>query len=835
MKRVRRLIIKLILLCLILFLLGTGVLLFWVSTAQIPSFDSFEDIKVAQSTKIYDRTGETLLFDIHQNIKRTVVPFEDMGINIKNATVAIEDSEFYQHRGIRVKAILRAILVNLSKRKLSQGGSTITQQIIKNTLLTSERTITRKLKEWILSLKIERVMSKEDILEIYLNEAPYGGNIYGVDEASREFFGKKPTELTLAEASYLAAIPKAPTYYSPYGENKDQLNNRKNLVLTRMLELNFINEEEYQNAKNEVVEFLSEQPIGIQAPHFVFFIREYLEEKYGKEVVEEGGLRVITTLDYNLQKKAEEIVLKYALENEEKYNASNASLVAINPKTGEILVMVGSRNYFDEKIDGKFNVATAQRQPGSSFKPFVYATAFKKGYTPNSIVFDVPTEFFVGCDSFGKALPGYNQNRCYHPENYDGLYKGPTTLRDGLAQSRNVPSVKLLYLVGINDSIKTAFDMGIKTLTDPNRYGLTLVLGGGEVKLLDMTSAYGVFATGGVRHPYQSILRVEDADGLVLEEYQDKPVKVLEKNIALLISDILSDNEARAPLFGSRSFMYFEGRAVAGKTGTTDKSRDGWLIGYTPSVVVGVWSGNNDNSPMKKGSSVSGDLWHDFMQEALNNLPIEGFEEPEIQNNLSTLKPVLRGVWLGGESFLIDTISNKLATEYTPLETVKEVVITNVHTILQWVDKKNPLGPPSEDPTDDSQFFHWEEPVQQWWELNKNKYPIISLNNIPTDYDNVHTLENKPVVTIIKPGDSIIYNLNEKITVETSHQEKYPIQRVDFFVNNIYLGSDKTEPFSLSFAPVEISNIQPQNEVRVVAYDGVFNNSQTTVGFRVSF
>ena len=407
------------------FLLGTGVIIFMLSTLKIPDFHSFEDRKVANSIQIYDRTGNTLLYDIHQDFKRTDIPFEQMGANIKNATVAIEDSEFYTHGGIRITSIVRAVLSNLFNVGIGGGGSTITQQLVKNTLLTQKKSYIRKIKEWFLAIKIDNSMPKEKILEAYLNEIPYGGNVYGIEAASKNYFNKDAADLTIAEAAYLASVPQAPTTYSPYGNNRDKLDSRKNLVLYRMLELGFINQDEYDEAKGEVVTFVPQATQGIRAPHFVFFIKNYLEQKYGEGAMETGGLKVITTLDLSLQTQAEQFVKEGALKNEKDWNGSNAALVAIDPKTGQILSMVGSRDYFDKEIDGNFNVATALRQPGSSFKPFIYATAFNKGFTPDAVLFDLPTEFQTTCDAYGNALPGHSQSNCYMPKDYDGKFRGP--------------------------------------------------------------------------------------------------------------------------------------------------------------------------------------------------------------------------------------------------------------------------------------------------------------------------------------------------------------------------------------------------------------------------
>src|SRR3989338_6396906 len=379
-------------LAIISFIFGLGALFLWISSFTIPDLSSFNVRKVSESTKIFDRTGKILLYNVNQGIKRTIVPDGEISRNIKNATVAIEDSEFYQHNGIKFSSFLRATKANILARNYSQGGSTITQQVVKNSLLTSEKTISRKLKEWFLALKLERILSKTEILDIYLNDAPYGGNIYGVEEASQTYFSKKALDLSLAESAYLASLPNAPTYFSPYGNNRDKLEERKNLVLLRMLQNNFISNDEYKDALAEKVDWQTQEGLGIKAPHFVMWVRQYLENKYGVDVVNKGGLKVNTTLDYDLELKAETLAKNSALDNKKNFNAENVSIVAIDAKTGQILVMVGSRDYFDKEIDGNFNVALAHRQPGSSFKPVVYAEAFNKGYTPDTVVFDLQTE-----------------------------------------------------------------------------------------------------------------------------------------------------------------------------------------------------------------------------------------------------------------------------------------------------------------------------------------------------------------------------------------------------------------------------------------------------------
>lgn len=817
-----------------MFIVGVGVLtlsaiLIWAATVRLPDFKSFENRKIIGSTKILDRTGQIVLFDLHQDVKRTMVPFEELGDNVKIATIAIEDDTFYNHKGIKPKSILRAIWTDITTSQ-TQGGSTITQQIVKNILLTNEKTITRKAKEWILALKIENDMDKDEILSVYLNENPYGGNLYGVYEASRTFFGKDPRDLTLAESAYMAAIPKAPTYYSPYGKNKTKLDERKNVVLGRMKELNIITDAQYQSSKNEIVVFLPRIDSSIKAPHFVFFIKDYLEQKYGQDTVDALGLKVTTTLDYDLQKTAESITNIQALKNEKDFDGSNAALMAIDPKTGQILSMVGSRDYFDKNIDGNFNVATAYRQPGSSFKPFIYVTAFNQGYTPNSVLFDLPTEFSTTCSIYGNPLPGHDESECYSPKDYDGKTRGPMNLKNALAQSINIPAVKLLYLTGIDNSIQTAKMMGISSLgAGKERYGLTLVIGGGETSLLDMTSAYGVFANSGIRNPYTGILKVEDSNGKVLEEWTQNSNQILPKNSTLMISDILSDNSARIPTFGANSPLVIPSYQVAVKTGTTNNNKDAWTIGYTPSLSIGVWVGNNDNKPMKKGgAALAGPIWHDFFVEALKKYPSDPFEKPE---PVVANKSILNGIWQGGDSFWIDKISGKLATQYTPEETKEERAITNVHSILYWLNKKDPTSPSPTNPYNDPQYNHWEIPVQNWWAQNSYKYPATYTK--PTDYDNIHTPALSPHITITSPNNSINYQKNSPITFSYTNSSVYPLSKLDIFINDIYITTINA-PFSYSFTPSQIEIPEGSNQFKIIAHDSVFNTSESIINFKVN-
>jgi len=766
--------------------LTIGVMLFWFATTPIPNINDFETRRVPESTKIYDRTGTTLLYDVHGSIRRTTVPLEEISPYIQKATIAIEDPDFYSHAGISLRAILRAIVADILTLDFGQGGSTITQQVVKNTILSTEKTITRKVKEWTLAIKLERTYNKDQILGVYLNENPYGGTIYGVEEASQYFFGKAAKDVGLAEAAYLAALPQAPTYYSPNGNHRDALESRKNLVLQKMKEVNFITEEEHVVAREEKVVFLEENEQGIKAPHFVFFIREYLEQKYGADVVYREGLKVVTTLDYDLQKQAEEIVKTYALENEARASAENAGLVAIDPNTGQILTMVGSRDYFDETIDGKYNIAIADRQPGSSFKPFVYATAFEKGYTPDTSLFNVRTQFSTAC------APNFLEttDTCYSPDNYDHTFTGPMTLREALAQSVNIPAVKLLYLVGIDSALATAERMGITTLTTAARYGLTLVLGGGEVHLLDMVSAYGGFATDGMRHPATGILKVQDMRAKILEEYVDQSTRVLDEQTARQVSDVLSDNNARIPAYGASSPLHFPGFDVAVKTGTTNDSRDAWIVGYTPGLVAGAWAGNNDNTPMVKQTAgfIIAPMWHEFMVFAMEKYPAGSFIPPTPTDQ--SLPAILRGVWnIPGSDGL-------------------------VHSILYWIDKNNPLlGNPPSNPYADQQYQYWETGISLWGGGATSTSP-----NIPgTTPFSITTPTN---------GTSIAHQT--PISVQVSPQPRNTITNVSYYFNGAFIGNVSTAPFSIVFVPTSIGT----GRIEAIA-QGSFGSGSQTVTFTV--
>lgn len=605
-----------ILIILVVLGIGAGTYFYW----KVPLDENLLLNKVAQTSVIYDRTGQHVLYELHGEENRKVVSHDEIPDSMRVATIATEDNNFYQHSGIDFKAIARAFKADVQGNSMEQGASTITQQLARNVFLSREKTLKRKVSEIILATKLERNFTKDQILDMYLNEVPYGSNTYGIESAAQTYFGKNAKDLTLDESALLAALPQATTYFSPYGSHKNELIKRQQKILDRINELGLTDANTTAEAKlvdtaSKIVPFKQD----ISAPHFVFYVKEQLEKMYGQDIVQRGGLQIYSTLDWDKQTLAENVILEQLPELQNKYGASNAALVALDPKTGEILAMIGSRNYFDQSIDGQVNVATSPRQPGSSFKPFAYATAFEKGYQPETMLFDVPTNF--GPDGSGQD---------YKPQNYNGNFNGMVSMRQALANSLNIPAVKTLYMAGIHDTIDTAHRLGITTLQDENRFGLALVLGGGEVTLLDETSAFGVFGNDGKRNSVTAISKIIDPSGNIFYENKPANTQVIHQQIARKINSILSDNGARSLVFGTGSKLYIPGRIVAAKTGTTQDFHDAWTVGFTPSIAAGVWAGNNDNSPMNggaDGSYVAAPIWNAFMSQVLNGYSDESFPD----------------------------------------------------------------------------------------------------------------------------------------------------------------------------------------------------------------
>jgi len=764
---------------------------------DLPSPDKVNKRFIAESTKIYDRTGQHLLYDVHGEEKRTLISFEEMPDSIKYATIVLEDQDFYHHHGIKFSSIMRSVIKDILHRGAAQGGSTITQQFVKNSILTREKTFTRKIKEVILSIELEQKFSKDEILRMYLNEIPYGSNAYGIEAAAQTFFQKPARELTIDEAALLAALPKAPTYYSPYGSHFEELKYRQEMSIDKMANLGYITSEKAEEAKKvDVLDKIALNRENISAPHFVMYVKEYLESRYGDRSLEEEGMKIYTTLDWDKQQIAEKVVREGAENNLTRYDAENASLVAVDPKTGQILAMVGSKDYFDQEIDGQVNVAIRDRQPGSSFKPYVYLTAFSKGYTPETVLFDVETNFDTGTD------------KEYTPQNYTGKFNGPLKMKEALGMSLNVPAVKTLYLAGVKDSITMAKRLGITSLNESDRYGLSLVLGGGEVKLLDHVSAYGTLANNGIHHDKTAILRIENSRGEIIEKFEDsKGEKIVDEKYVGMLDHILSTNKYRAPAFGENNPLRFDDRSVAAKTGTTNEWRDGWAMGYTPSLVVGVWAGNNDNSVMAQGadgSYVAAPIWRSFMDQVLANYNIEKFPEYEEEEDIE--KPVLRGELDTQKNVKVCVISDKkgeycLANKYCKKEDEKERDFVSAHNILWYVDRNDPRGGYPENPESDPQFNRWEKGVKKWYEKNEKDSKSI-LGASPEDECKQDDFKKYlPEINI-----SVSEQSASKLKISAKTDAPYGIESVKFYVEGKEIGSFGSDDPEISYDASEEDN-----------------------------
>ena len=803
-------------------LLVIGVFAFYMK--DLPDPGKINKRLVAESTKIYDRTGEHLLYEVHGEEKRTIVSISEIPDSVKYATISLEDQGFYNHSGIDMRGILRAVVKDIINVGATQGGSTITQQFIKNSILTSEKRISRKIKEVILAIGIEQKFTKDEILQMYLNEIPYGSNAYGIEAATQTFFGTHARDLTLSRAALLACLPNAPTYYSPFGSHTDRLLVRWKHTLNEMAHLGYITKDQAEEAKKEdILSQIKSVDSNMKAPHFVLYVKERLVEEFGEEEIEKEGLKVYTTLDWDLQQKAEEAVRKGVEENGRKYNFSNAALVAISPKNGQILSMVGSKDYFDEEIDGNVNVAIRLRQPGSSFKPYVYAEAFRKGYRPDTIIFDVDTNFSTDSD------------KPYNPKNYDNSNRGPVKMKKALAMSLNVPAVKVLYLAGVKDSIELAKDMGITSLNKPNRYGLALVLGGGEVKLLDHVAAFSVFANKGVKTEKTAILKIEDAGGKVLKNYEkQKGKKVLEKTVALQITDILSSNNYRASVFGTSNNLNIPGKQVAAKTGTTNEWRDGWLVGATPSLAAGVWTGNNDNAPMADGadgSYTAGPIWKSFMIEALKNTQNEEFEKPKneySEEDEKMDKPIILGTLEIKEEIKVCKYGSGkycLANKYCPENEVDKKKFSNAHCILYYVDVDDPLGDFPKNPDEDSQFKNWEKAVQKWLKKENGKIKEAPERECKKkDFDDYFSK-----IRIESPSSGSTID-KQTFKIKTDISGDADVDQVDFFFDGHSVGSKKSSPYEIEYKiPDDKNGETVKVEVRVHDEGGEKDEDSVTV------
>jgi len=722
------------------------------------------------STRIQDRDGGTL-YELYQDYNRIPVRIADIPLVVQQATIAIEDKEFYNHQGFSVTGYLRGML-RLFTTGRAQGGSTLTQQLVKNVLLSSDRTLIRKVKELVLSMQIEKKFSKQEILQMYLNEAPYGGTAIGIAAASERYFGIEPNELTLTQAAILSGMPQAPSRYSPYGSDKQAYVARTTAVLRRMREDGYIDKTAEDTALTELPKIIfKSQTASLKAPHFVFYIKEQLVDLLGEAVVEEGGYTVTTTLDWELQDFAQNAV-KDEVDKLEKMHVTNGSAMVMNPQNGEILAMVGSKDYFATDYDGQVNVVMSQRQPGSAIKPVVYATAFAKGYSPSTMLLDVPTKF-----------PGVKEGEFYEPKNYDGKFNGPVQLRFALGSSLNIPAVKLLSLVGLKDMLSMAYDMGFESLAptaaNMSRFGLSVALGGGEVQLFDLVRSYSAFANGGEKIEPVSILKVTKDGRTLYEAKQAKKQRVLSPEVAFLINHVLYDNNARLLTFGANSYLNMSGKSIAVKTGTTNDKRDNWTVGWSTKAVVGVWVGNNDNSPMKEvASGVTGasPIWRKIILKTWEKYKGDDFVAPPgveaRQVDAISGYPEHDGYPARADYF----IKSSIPSEPDPIHTLVKVCRSDNTKLATEPDI-------ARDDYDAREYFVLKQESNAW--VNDIKTWIDSQSNdkykVPTEYCSAST---DTVIGFEKPNNHEKLNTNTfDVRLRTTTSKE--IEWVKLYVNGV--------------------------------------------------
>ncbi|MCL5675769.1 MAG: PBP1A family penicillin-binding protein [Patescibacteria group bacterium] len=814
----------LILIGIAVMILGTTALFAWYAR-DLPQPDKVVR-REGFSTIIYDRNGQ-VLYDVFNNQNRIPVNLSEIPKYLQEATVSIEDKDFYKHQGFDPLGYLRAVKQIVINHSLA-GGSTLTQQLVKNVLLTSERSIPRKIKEFILAVQIEKKYSKDQILQMYLNEAPYGGTAWGVESASQLYFGKHVKDLTLTECAFLAGLPQLPSVYSPYGSDPKAYIWRSEQVLRRMREDGHITSAQEKESDKELPNMKFQQGGGtdIKAAHFVMYIRQKLVEQFGEQMVQNGGLRVTTTLDENIQKQAEQIVKEEAAKLA-PYKASNAAAVILNPQTGEILAMVGSKDYFDKTIDGNVNLVTSLRQPGSAGKPILYALALRNGYTPASLLMDVKTDF-----------PSGNPDKpIYTPVNYDGKFHGAVQIRFALGNSINIPAVKMAALLGVKNVMELGYEMGISTW-DPTpenlkNVGLSLALGGREVKMLDLAGAYGVFATGGIRHDPVSIIKVTNSGGQTLYEYhQTDGKRILNQDITFLISHILSDNNARTMEFGPNSYLVVPGKTVAVKTGTTDQKRDNWTFGYTPNVVVGTWVGNNDNSAMNQvitsGVTGAAPIWNRLMRMVLKDKPDTQFAKPDDVNAMQ-IDAFAGGLPVGGEPtrseyFIKGTEPTGPSPVYQTLKISKndptklanpvEIAAGDYTEKQFFVFKEN-------DPVSTDGQNRWQQGIDEWANSQSDdRY------HVPKETSGA--AGNRVVIKIKSPSDQSQINSND-VSFDASSVSSHDVIRMELLVDgnvkNSVSGSTYGQTVHLDSGP---------HEIKIRGTDSAGNQGDTTIRIGVN-
>lgn len=889
-------------------LVGTGSivgLLFLYTWLVLPPVGESSELAFAESTIIYDRgaleegsdPNEHILYVIHGDENREYLPLEEIPQHVRDATIAIEDDGFYHHFGFDVGGVFKAALNYVFGIGSRRGGSTITQQLVKNTFLSDrayERSISRKLKEILLAMKVEWVYSKDEILELYLNNIPYGHNAHGIEAAAKTFFGKSARDLTLSEASILVSLPLAPTRFSPYGSNKDLLmgfyeynedtgekeykKGRKDLVLQRMLDLKMISFEEFKTAwaAAKELEFKTYRT-DIRAPHFVFYVREKMEEKYGKEFLKNGGLRIYTTLDPDLQKLAEETIQLKSPHYQDTYGAKNVALTAINPDNGEILAYVGGKDYFDIENDGQVDVLTSRRQPGSSFKPIAYAAAFEKGYSPATVVFDVETDF------------GGN----YQPQNFDGKFVGPVSLREALNRSLNIPAVKVAYLADPKNVLSLADKLGIKYEGDADIHGVAVGIGVSEVEPLSHINAYQVFAGDGTYFEPTAILEVQNSEGEILEEFDPDKSKHdgLDPEIAGLVRNILTDETTRPTTdgFDWNKLLQLDNLNNGAKTGTSNRKvenpefdeekpedeeenpkfitapGDSWTIGFTPHLVGGVWVGNNRGEPMKPGATglaVAAPIWKKFMTDAHQILFEKGSDPEKLYNEPTPL-----------EVRHVNKYSGKISTELTPPKLDKEEVFasfavpTELDDTVKLIEIDKVSGRPA---TSYTPFYartrkyaitglqsikpdmpNWQNPVEEWIEdhpkfmtslgsimdeekTDRERRDFRSgsltsrLQQLPDDVHNRYTQRNAPEIQILDPksGGTLARG---PVEIDISVSAKYGMKAVEYYFDDKLVADATAYPWKGRFQIPTTVDFGTTHTLRAVAIDQLFNAGEHEV------
>lgn len=786
--------------------------MFWWVGRDMPNPNALIDRTVSQSTKIYDRTGETLLYEVHGGERRTLISFADIPPHVVNALVSSEDDGFYEHFGIDIKGIIRSIVIDVLTLSKQQGASTITQQLVKNAILSSEKSYGRKVREILLSLRIEARFTKQEILQMYFNEVPFGSTNYGIEAAAQSYYGKHAKDLGVAEGATLVAMVKAPTRYL---NNPDRLRERRNAVLDSMVVDGYLAQDEADTAKS-VETPIEPRSQNTLAPHVALYVKQKLEEQYGTQMVEEGGLVVRTTLDAELQKTAQDAAAKAVADNGKEQGFSNMAIMAIDPATGQIRAWVGGHDYADTENGGAINMAIRTRQPGSSIKPIVYSALFEKGYTPNTVLYDVETDFPTPIGT-------------YHPLNANKKEYGPVSVRKALQGSLNIPAVKAMYLVGIEPFFQFAERFGYTTFKDRSKFGLSAAIGGAEVTLLEHTSAYATLAARGVRRAPAVIASIQDASGKVLYEWQPpKEEKAVAPEVVDVLSDVLSDDASRGYIFGTGSKLILKDRKVAAKTGTTNDYKDAWTMGYTPEMAVGVWAGNNNNKPMNRGfggSTVASGSWNAVMAKAVEGKPATWYPAPNIpmRNN-----PAIDGLIGSEREVIVDRMSGKLATDQTPLSTRERRTYVTHHTILQYVNREDPLGAPLADPAKDPMYRTWEQGVQDWVRRQQATLgSVFRSEEPPTEIDDIHGLEWQPQVTIISPVSGQLLATRE-VRVDASVYASRRMGRVEVFMDSVLIGTMYGAPYQ-QVVSVPASVQGGMHALRVVAYDDVENMGEAQV------